>query len=76
MQCKSRLPDSDPLAGGGALQVHLTLSFRGWADGDGVATGGHALSTNDWGRLDVGRGGWFVSLLLLLLLEWRWVFRG
>ena len=75
MQCKSLLPDSDSLLRGGALQVHLTLGFRGWADGDGVAAGGHALSTNNWGRLNVGRGGWFVSLLLLLL-EWRWVFRG
>ena len=72
MQCKSLLPDSDPLGGGGALQAHLTLGFRGWADDDGMATGGHALSTGDWGRLNIGRGGWLVSLLLLLL--WRWVF--
>ena len=72
MQSKSLLPDSDSFVGGGALNVHLTLGFRWWADDNGVAAGGHALSTHDWGRLDVGRGGWFVSLLLLL--KWRWVF--
>ena len=73
MQCKSLLCDRNSFVGGGALHVHLTLGFRGWADDDGVAAGGHALSTYDWGRLDVSRGGRFVSLLLLLL-KWRWVF--
>ena len=79
MQCISLFPDSDPRVRGGALHVHLTLGFRRWADDDGMAAGGHALSTDDWGRLDVGRGGWFVSLLLLLLLlllKLHWVFGG
>ena len=56
-QCESLLPDGDSFVGGGALHVYLTLGFRGWADDDRVAAGGHALSTDDWGRLDVGRGG-------------------